>query len=315
MFNRFPRQGIWTLVICSLSLSCVALESSKGPAPEHISASHTEGKGLGYSKGYSSLDLFLSQPFRQKTVVPFMDLRGHIFNDGKYAANAGLGLRWLNRCYRQVWGVNWFYDYLQTSHRPYNQVSMGLEALGEVWEGRINGYLPVGQKRTPLLAFNYESLLPFLVIGKEQFAMKGIDSEVGYHFCRTKYFDLYTGLGPYYYWGSSAATENAFRRAHKHAVGGRLSARLSFMQYVTLEGVTTYDNRFKWTGQGTIALTLPFNFTFRFKNPEKDRPRCENSYCLREKLYQMVLRNEIIVIDKIHRYSTNPDILDPEFEP
>lgn len=330
MLDFFFRRSIWRLVLgcCALSVGACASEccpkttSSRflpfqGLAPEQISLSYTDGKGLGYSQGYTSLDLFLSQPLCQKRLVPFLDLRGHIFNSGKFAANAGLGVRWLDDGHKRIWGINAFYDYLQTSRQPYNQVSVGLEALGNTWDVRLNGYLPVGPKRTPLYAFVYEDLLPtgFLLKGKEQFAMKGIDSEVGYHLCRMKYFDFYAGAGPYCYWGHSAETKNALRHTHKHAIGGRLSTSISFLNYVSLEAVATYDTLFKWGGQVTLALILPFDLTFRIGGSGKNATCNENFCCLKKELYQPVLRNEIIVVDKIHRYSTDPDILDPENKP
>jgi len=278
----------------------------QAPKPEMIGASHTEGKGLGYTRGYTSLDLFLSQPFCQVGLIPFLDLRGHMFNDAEYAANAGIGLRWVHRC--RIFGVNWFYDYFETPRRPYNQVGMGLELLSESWGVFVNGYLPVGHKQTDLYEFTYIDFLPFLMKGTEQFAMKGLDAEFGYRFCNIWCFDFYTGIGPYYYWGKSTATENAFGPAHKQVVGGRFSASASFMDYVSVEGDVTYDNRFKWGGQATIAITIPFDFTFNTGD-------CAGTCCLQQRLYKPVRRNEIMVIDRIHRYSTNPNILDPTFNP
>lgn len=310
----------WILV-CFLLLAIECRPESccaefQDPPPEMIGASHTEGKGLGYSRGYTSLDLFLSQPLSQKRIVPFLDLRGHMFNDAEYAANAGLGFRWIRR--RYVWGVNIFYDYFETPRRPYNQVSMGLECLSTTWDVRLNGYLPVGHKETDLYEFSYLDISPdgFLLKGTEQFAMKGIDLEVGHHFyneiCQfVRDIDLYAGLGPYFYWGRSTATENAFRPAHKHIYGGRFCLSASYLDYVSIEGIVTYDTRFKWGGQAIVALTLPFDFTFS----SRDCGECKPSYCLRELLYQPVRRNEIMVIDRIHRYSKNPNILDPENEP
>jgi len=267
-----------------------------------ICVGHTEGKGLGYSKGYTSLDLFLSKPLCQTTFLPFVDLRGHVFNDGKYASNIGLGLRWDNTCCEQIWGIYCFYDSLKTGHRPYHQISLGLEAISENWEVHLNGYLPVGRTKTSLYAFVYKSLSAsgFLLKGREQFAMRGVDYEVGYR-CS----NLYVGLGPYCYWGRSAATENVFRHAHKHTIGGRLRASVSFLRYFQLDAVTTYDPRFKWGGQFTLAVCLPF-----------DLFRCREDVChFNERLYQPVVRNEIMVIDRINRYSTNPEILNPQFNP
>lgn len=273
--------------------------------PEQITLSHTEGKGLGYTQGYTSLDLFLSQPL-ECGIVPFIDLRGHIFNNGKTASNSGLGIRWLDAYFDEVWGINAFYDTLQGKYRSYHQVGLGFEALGRNWDVRVNGYLPVKHKMTPLYQFSYLSLAPFLVRGTERFAMKGLDAEIGYHcsyFCN---LEFYAGAGPYCYWGHSVPTENVWLVKHEKAVGGRFRASVSFLNYLSLEGVTTYDNQFKWTGQVTLAFTIPFDLTFSFCG-------C-NSY-LDQRLYQPVLRNEIIVEDRIHRYSTNPEILDPEFQP
>ena len=322
------RSSAWIFVFlfCSLTANETAQRSSKPylkpyskksasrhlkplphPKPELIGASHTEGKGLGYTRGYTSLDLFLSQPFCRYGLVPFLDLRGHMLNDANYAANAGLGLRWLNR-WGQVWGANWFYDYFETPRRPYNQVAMGLEVLSTNWAVYLNGYLPVGHKKTPLYQFSYLSLDPFLLKGTEQFAMNGVDAEFGYRFGNFKGFDLYAGIGPYYYWGRSAATENALNPLHKRAIGGRFSGSASFLNYLSLEGVVTYDSLFRWGGQLTLAVTVPFDFTYNTGN-------CPGSYCLQERLYQTVHRNEIIVVDRVHRYSTDPNILDPNNVP
>ncbi len=303
-----------TWAVCSLSAQetdlCCPTECIPPPKPERIGVSQTEGKGLGYSRGYTSLDLFLSQPFCHSGLVPFLDVRGHRFNNDKYAANAGLGLRRINPCATQVWGINGFYDYTDTKHGHYNQAALGLEFFSERWEVHANGYLPVGHKRTPLYRFSYPdaSATDFLLKGTEQFAMKGVDAEAGYRVCHEKCFDLYAGAGPYYYRGRSAATRNAFRHGHRQAAGGRLRACASYRDYVSLEGIATYDSLFKWGSQVTLSVTIPFDFTW-------NRGACCGSFCLQKRLYQPVLRNEILVIDRIDRYSTNPNVLDPNNEP
>lgn len=304
------------LIICmpvECSLQMPFLEGGEGirnPCSKSIIFSHTEGKGLGYSQGYSSLDLFLAQPFCGVRFTPFVDLRGHVFNDGRFAANGGLGLRGLNLCDNRVWGINFFYDSLLSARLPYHQVSLGLEALGETWDVRVNGYLPIGRKKTPIYKLDYDFSSGFLARAREQFAMRGIDGELGYHFRKMQYFDLYAGLGPYFYFGRSEKTKNAFRAIRKNAIGGRLRASAAFLSYFELEGVTSYDSRFNWTGQVNLSLNIPFDWTY-FGNQAEictlDR--------VKERLFQPVKRSEIIVIDRIRRYSSNPAILDPENEP
>lgn len=325
MIKLFSHQNIMASLIgfCSLLIGSTSLEAGldlptlcccepiQSYAPERIRLGHTEGKGLGYTEGYTSLDIFLSQPFCEGRLVPFVDLRGHVFNDKRYATNAGGGLRWLDERYGKVWGVNCYYDALLNSRIPSHQISVGLEALGETWDIRINGYLPVGHQKTPVYVLDYSFTSGFFLKAREQFAMKGLDAEVGYHFCKMRCLDVYAGVGPCFYWGSSQKTENAFRKTHRDAFGGRLRLSATFLTYCELEGVTTYDAHFKWTGQATLALKIPFDLTCSFGNQTVVSASCR----LMERLFQPVIRNEIMVIDRIKRYSSNPLILDPEFEP
>lgn len=322
MLKIFFRQNIWTMLVglCSLlfgstPLECALeipflsnLESKPSRPSKYISLSHTEGKGLGYSQGYTSLDLFLAQPFCESQFIPFVDLRGHVFNNGRFATNAGLGFRWLDSPHRQVWGINCFYDSFIASHLPYHQVSLGLEALGETWDLRINGYLPVGRKNTPIYRLSYNFSSGFRAKAREQFAMAGIDAEIGYHFCKLQYLDLYAGLGPYFYSGRSQKTKNAFRKTRKDITGGRLRASALFLSYFELEGMTSYDSHFKWAGQVTLCVNIPLDWICGFRNQADDCAPCG----LMERLFQPVIRNEIIVIDRINRFSSNPEILDPE---
>ena len=91
-------------------------DQSCGQSPQHmrVSARYTSPKGVGYDQGYTTLETFLSpwDVFNDKW-LPFVDGRGHIFDNGKWAANAGLGVRYLS-CSR-VWGINSYYDYRNTS--------------------------------------------------------------------------------------------------------------------------------------------------------------------------------------------------------
>lgn len=298
---------------CSSELSSYEyLQPMQNPLFNCIGLSHTEGKGLGYSQGYSSLDFFLAHPVCETKIIPFIDVRGHIFNNDKFALNAGAGLRWFNPCSTQMWGVNCFYDSLQTDHLTYHQVAFGLEVLSKTWDLRINGYLPVGHKKTPIYRLFYNFSSGFLAKAREQFAMGGIDAELGYHFCAIQSIGLYLGAGPYFYRGRSQKTENAFRAIRKEIVGGRLRASALFLNYFELEGITAYDSRFNWTGQVTLSLSIPFNWFCSLGKQESDCvTRCQR----KERAFQPVLRNEMIVIDRINRFSSNPEILDPEFEP
>ena len=101
-----------------------------GPRPMRVTARHIEPNGIGYNQGYTTLEGFFSSDPWGGAWYPFLDLRGHAFNNGKLAANAGIGVRYLSGS--RIWGGNFYYDYRNTKHQHYNQVALGLEALGQV---------------------------------------------------------------------------------------------------------------------------------------------------------------------------------------
>ncbi len=69
------------------------LQKKLQPCIATISSSHIEGRGIGYTEGYTTLEGLLFPFTSQETVFPLLDLRGHVFNNGESAANAGIGLR------------------------------------------------------------------------------------------------------------------------------------------------------------------------------------------------------------------------------
>src|SRR3974390_1481326 len=99
------KASLWVLtssLICFTALPVAATQQSvtqpqpagemhcmKANHPHRIDIKHIEGKGIGYNQGYTSLDgLFTSM---WNDFIPFVDLRAHVFNNGRWAANAGLG--------------------------------------------------------------------------------------------------------------------------------------------------------------------------------------------------------------------------------
>lgn len=300
-------------------------ECSSVVAANYLTVKHTEGSGLGYSTGYSSLGVFLSQPLCHPAFLSFLDMRGHLFNNGKYAANLGGGIRYLNQCGPcgpRIWGLSAFYDYLKRHHKTYHQVTISGESLGEQWDLLVNGYIPVGRTKSNIYQFSYQFIEQrpnggfeptFLLKARERLAFKGVDCLFRYHFCITPCYTLDLSLGPYIYWGRTVKTVNAFRRNLKHAYGGQARACLYLARYLYVEGIGSYDTRFKWNGQGVIALNIPLDCLFRAAAYCQEG--CQSSCCLLEKLYRRVQRNEIIVEDSVKRLSRNPNVLDPENPP
>lgn len=270
-----------------------------GPHPMRVTFRHIEGRGIGYGDGYTSLTGFFAPNPEGLTVLPFVDLRGHVFDDGRFAANAGFGLRGiLGDCW--VLGGNAYYDFRNTKHQNFNQVSAGLEALHPRWEVRANGYLPVGRKTSGLYQVSetstatlnsfvgHNALIDYCQsrYGKMQYAMRGVNSEVGYHVFLSKNYDVFVAAGPYY-----------FNFDSKNAVGGKIRAAVKIFDYLTLEIMDSYDSRFKEIFQGQISVNIPFGQR-QDLSKSKTFAKCDRAYTLNQRMVQDVERQEIIVIDR-----------------
>ena len=181
------------LSLCTLFSASVFGE--EGPQPMRIAAKHIEPGGIGYNQGYTTLEGFFS-PIKPlgDAWVPFLDLRGHIFNDGRPAANAGMGVRYV-ACSR-VWGLNTYYDYRRTNRQHYNQIAGGLESLGRVWDFRINGYLPVETSAFWGSDFDHFRKHYAFLSGKKEFALKGGNAEAAAHINVAQNIDFTVAGGP-----------------------------------------------------------------------------------------------------------------------
>ncbi|MBS0625889.1 MAG: inverse autotransporter beta domain-containing protein [Verrucomicrobia bacterium] len=255
---------------------------------------HIERGGIGYETGYSTLEVFLASDPSQWVVTPFFDARGHIFDNGKWAANAGLGLRalWGNRAY----GINTYYDYRNAGHFQSNQIGVGLETLGQLFDFRINGYLPVGAKTSGPYdpTFAYFSGNYMYISQKSKSAMKGADAEFGFHFGKPGLCDFYAAAGPYYYIGEIDPV----------TWGGKARLLGVFKDILTLEISDSYDRTFQNKFQGQIGLSFSFGPKSKIK---KENRTCKLANTLNSRMLQPVGRQEIIVIDKTKKKSVAID--------
>ena len=263
-----------------------ASDCGKRDRPMRITLRHIEADGVAYDQGYTTLEGFITpiDPWRTDW-IPFLDLRGHVFNNGKFAANAGLGFRYIGSSH--VWGVNMYYDYRSTTRRHYNQLSWGFESLSRVWDFRLNGYLPFGKKTSSWYDNQFSNFTDHTLTfsHKREFGMGSVNAEVGLHVDNFKHVPLYFAAGPYYLHGRM-----------KSAWGGELRARADIYEYLTLEANTSYDSAFRWIGQGQVSL----NYYFGGKRQVKQGASrsCAQALTLATRALQRVDRNEIIPVDK-----------------
>lgn len=227
----------------SIFLLCAAvpLFSNENPPVEEgsrvgsLSIQHREPGGIGYHQGYTSLDFFYV-PHLADRVYGIVDMRGHVFNNGKWASNAGMGARYLPKHQKVVFGAYAYWDWREAEHASFDQLSVGMEALGTLWDVHVNGYAPIGQNKKRFDGHHYE------------LAMWGIDTTVGYWLWQSGSFGLHGAVGGYYFGGDF----------DKHAGGGLVCAEVRLSDWFSLKAQVSYDNLFSWNAQGMAALNVPF---------------------------------------------------------
>lgn len=250
-----------TLLSCSLQATISTLQMR-----------HRESGGIGYSKGYTSVDYFLTTQ-GDKTEFLF-NLRGHLFNDAHFAGNTGIGVRYSLKEDHYRIGTNIFYDCRDTSHFFANQVGAGLELLSHHFDLRFNGYLPVGKKKN----FEERRFRDFVgthavIRSKLHAALPCVDGEIGIPFCKR----WTIAVGSYYLF-----SEKSHHLSTGNAWGGKARADVTLGHYVGLGASLTHDPIFHTRFQGILSINIPFG-----KKPKQSRN-------LRQVPF---IRNEIIPIE------------------
>lgn len=264
-----------------------------GPKAYRLDIYHTEGTNIGVKKGYTSGSLFFSTEVG--AIRPFIDLRGHVFNDGKPALNAGFGVRTFSEAAQMVFGGNIYYDYRRTKHLQCNQIGMGFEALGRIFEVRANGYLYVGKNKSSPYEVGFVEFEGHHIIlaNRFKYSLPGMDVEFGGHITRYKYFNCFLGGGPYYF----------HPRSGDQAIGGKIRFTANISKYITVEGRASYDPHFHWTGQGMLKLTLPFGPKVR------EVVSCCEARSFNQRFVQPVVRQEMIPVSSAKKDSVAIDPL------
>lgn len=279
-------------LLCCSSL----LSAEKSPAylsnfwsgeKEHyrMSVRHIESGGIGYDNGYTSLEAFIAPVPNPVTLMPFLDIRGHGFDNGDVAANIGVGLRKISKC--RVFGFHAYYDYRNTENKNYSQMAFGVESLGKRWDFRVNAYLPTEREISPVGEFQLSGFSGnnMMLSQSYQFAMKGANANFGLHFGRNKVCDFYACAGTYFYAG----------KIGPHIWGGKASLMVRFNKYVTLEISNSYDKMFLNRFQVGIGFAIPFG-TCSDESLVDDYRSCDSDDLLLSRMTQPIQRQEIIVI-------------------
>lgn len=270
-------------------------------APYQVFLSHLEGAGLGTNTGYSTLGTFLPGgavvTSSSSSFEPYLDVRGHVLNDGRLAANVGIGMRNLNY-FQYIWGLNLYYDWRKGQLGHYQQVGGGLELLGSHWALRANLYWPVSTKSrlsTPPTIFS-DYLGGYVVTCQQrEQALRGADAELGFYSrLGAQGFSFYIGAGQYYY--------NRF--CSKDILGGKGRIILQGWNIIKLEGNYFYDTINRSIVTGKITLSFPFGNRARSQVVHRTDTIYEDITVFKELVYQPTLRSEMIYLEEMCQFET-----------
>lgn len=259
-------------------------------SPLRLTLSHVEGHWLDNHEGYTSLGLF-DAVYGDGYHCPlaFVDIREHVFNNGKNAANIGGGLRY-GYC-NSVLGVNAYYDYRQASwNQVFRQLGVGFEFLHPCVDVRFNMYFPVGDHHRHSSTKVFDHYIgDFKATCREhRKSVGGGDLEFGrYIFCKgpCDCYDLYAAIGSYYY---------DYTRHHDQAFGGQVRLLSHVGRFLTFEIKGGYDPVFHGQVQGRATVSIPLDCLCSLFNDCGCCSTCSDGCCI---LYTPVVRQEVIALE------------------
>ena len=250
--------------------------------PTQFILKHREHNGIGYDTGYTTAEAFLASKWKNG-FMPYADFRGHVFDDGRFATNAGLGLRYNWSGY--TFGGNFYYDYRDAKNLQPHQLAGGLEFLTNNYDIRLNGYGPIAdttvEKQARFVKFQGNG-----AIFKRRFkaALPMIEGEYGMPFgSRCGIANFYGAIGPYYLFEKKVSGTRL-----GDAVGGQARILLNMIQRFGFQFNFSYDKIYKWIFQGTGGISIPLGKTERIW-------KSKNFLC--EARNQLPVRKEIIPIE------------------
>ena len=182
------------------------------PWPKRITARHVWGYQektcIPFATNFTTLDLFIAPDYRPGHLLPFLDLQGHRFDNNTYAANGGVGARFIPSGHSglcEMLGFNAYYDYRQGNIGYYQQIGAGVEVLGRRWDFRGNVYVPFGNKRHMHACVFNNYVGNYYAIRRDiESVSYSFNGEIGYLAVNGKNFSFYLAVGPYFLVGADA---------------------------------------------------------------------------------------------------------------
>jgi hypothetical protein len=251
--------------------------------PKRVSGAYRT-RGVGYNANYETLSTLITPGYKRGVGLPMMDLRVHHLDNGTYAGNFGLGLRFVPNFGCEIFGVNAYYDFRNTHRGNYNQFGLGLELLGKRWGLHFNGYLPVGRSKHGKKVVFDDFVGDFrAVCQRSEYAFDSFNLGLDFQIVHAGPFYLFGAVSPYYVCSTHRG---------QHSLGIKGGIRPQFGDYFAIDLNVTHDSVFGTILQGAAILTIPL-YSFSSRKNQKGPCGLTN-----RQIYQPVQRDEIIKLKK-----------------
>ncbi|WP_417386633.1 right-handed parallel beta-helix repeat-containing protein [Gimesia sp.] len=224
----------------------------------HFGYRHQLGDTIGRQGGLSSFDLFVPLlEDHDSEWLYFVDARVLLDDqNNNLGSNLGLGVRRYLPGIERTLGGYVYYDSRDTGVASFQQISGGIDLLGNNWDMRLNWYAPTGETRTQwgqsisgdgTYRFVGHYLRTGAVTRYYQAAMTGIDAETGYKFYSGMNTDFRVYGGAYFFQAEES----------KHASGWKTRVESRISDMVSLNVSVQHDTVFQTTVNFAASIQWP----------------------------------------------------------
>jgi trimeric autotransporter adhesin len=230
--------------------------------PARFGVGHTSSQGG--IDGTSRIEGFIPLSQTAGRNLTFLDGQFLLDNGGHVGGDIVLGYRSYDASKNRIWGGYLGFDHRQTDTNSFNQLGLGVESLGRIWDFRANAYLPIGNTQQLLdettFDSGYRTVTGFqqhqLVLGRErtrqivrdyEAALGGFDAEVGIRLAHWQTGDL-RGYGGVYLYDAVGSDST---------LGWRLRLEADPNRSINLGVALQDDQRFGTNLAFSVAFTFP----------------------------------------------------------
>lgn len=238
--------------------------SGKAFSPFRVELGYAAGKFIGIDRNYWEFGTFL--PFSSEYYTFLLDGKGYRFEDDRWGASIGIGVRVPISCSQL--GLNTFYDYLEgSSRKSLDRIGFGLEWLGRFCDARANFYFPIRETgHSGEKVYHYQGGYIAKCNHTEYAIARGFDAEIGARLGCYRNLRLYGAAGPYYF-------------SHKDFSkfwGGYARLTLDWNSLASLEVRASYDRVYDTQVQALIRFSIPLGCGYACCLEEPTRPIYRN---------------------------------------